>query len=207
MPDICWDHYTVSFDYQREMGGTPQTLCGEHAMCLTFAARDENNCLQVVFDGWERTVNLSGMVNGFPCSLGMMQVIMDRGRSYKCVLEVKGNQIHLNVDGNILEHECLSTEPDELYYSAVVDDEEHLIVKLSNVTQEKKLVHITTQQKYKEVKEIVMSGYEPEWRNSFEEPQKVAPKETVIDNEKELENKSLLYKLPGYALAVLVFKK
>lgn len=93
------------------------------------------------------------------------------------------------------------------HYSAVVDDEEHLIVKLSNVTQEKKLVHITTQQKYKEVKEIVMSGYEPEWRNSFEEPQKVAPKETVIDNEKELENKSLLYKLPGYALAVLVFKK
>ncbi|HBA70485.1 MAG TPA: alpha-L-arabinofuranosidase [Lachnospiraceae bacterium] len=209
MPDICWDHYTVSFDYQREIGGTPQTLCGEHTMCFEFAARDEKNCLQVVFDGWERTVNLNGMVNGFPCSLGMMQVIMDRDCSYKCVLEVRENKIHLNVDGNVLDHECLSTEPDELYYSAVVDDEDHLIVKLSNVAQEKKLIHITTQQKYKEVKEITMSGYELEWRNSFEEPQKVAPKEVVPDEDKkqELEKRNYVCELPEYALTVLVFSK
>lgn len=209
MPDIYWDNYTVSFDYQREKGGTPQTLCGENTMCFEFAATDEKNCIQVVFDGWERTVNLSGMVNGFPCSLGMMQVIMDRDCSYKCVLEVRENKIHLSVDGNILVHECLSMEPDELYYSAVVDDEDHLIVKLSNVTKEKKLIHIMTQQKYKEVKEIVMSGYEKEWRNSFEEPEKVAPKEKAFGNERdrELENKRFLYELPGCAFAVLVFNK
>ena len=62
----------------------------------------------------------------------------------------------------------------------VVDEDGSLIVKLANLKEEEVNVRVKVECKYRKVKEIAISGCEPEWENSFEEPEKVSPKEREI---------------------------
>lgn len=200
LADVAWDHYTISFRYRRDAGGTAETLRGSHVTSLEFAMADEQNCLHLLLDGWERTVALNGMVDGFSCSMGMSRLVLERGVYYPCSVEVSGSHVRAVVNGCVLEHECISPEPEELYYSAVTDEEDNLIVKLSNVTAQKKHIRIRPQDAYRNVRKIFICGCDPEWRNSFEEPEKVAPKE-----EEEPAGTELVYEVPEYSLTILKF--
>ncbi len=207
LPETAWENYSISFRYCREEGGTLETLQGARAFKLDFAMRDEQNCLQIVMDGWERTVALHGVVNGFTCGAGMMEVVMDRGQAYDCSIEVSGNHVRVTVDGNVLEHDFLSAQPEEIYHSAVLDGDGSLIVKLVNLKAEGKTIRIRAEGEYGRLQETSISG-RPEWENSFEEPEKVAPVESM----RELaggQDAGAEYEcaLPGYTLTVLKFMK
>lgn len=206
LPEIPWENYSISFQYCREEGGTLETLQGAMAFKLEFAMMDDKNCIQLVMDGWERTVALHGVVNGFTCGAGMMEVVMDRGQSYDCSIEVSGNHVLVRVDGNVLEHDFLNAQPEEVYHSAVLDGEGNLIVKLANLTEEGKRIRIGTECAYGRLQEISISGCEPEWENSFEEPEKVAPGERVTQlNCGKGSGLEYEYELSAYTLSVLKF--
>ncbi len=180
LPDIPWENYTISFRYCRESGATLQTLEGSRALHLDFAMQDEDNCLRLIMDGWERTATLQGVAGGFTCGVGMMQVILEKDRPYDCKIQVSGNHVKAIVDGNAVEHDFRSVQPEDIYQSAAVDEEGSLIVKLANLKEEEVNVRVKVECKYRKVKEIAISGCEPEWENSFEEPEKVSPKEREI---------------------------
>lgn len=201
LADVAWDNYRISFRYRRETGGTAETLQGSYVTRMEFAMKDEKNCMRLLLDGWERTAALNGMVDGFSCCMGMSQLILEQGKTYDCCIQVNGSHIRAAIGGCVLEHECVLPEPEELYYSAVTEEDGSLIVKLSNVTKEKKLVRIRPQLLYSKVREISISGCAPEWTNSLEEPEKVSPKEREI----QMSERELLYEMPEYGLTFLKF--
>ncbi len=207
LPDIEWENYRISFCYCRETGGTLETLHGTTALRLEFAMKDEKNCIQLVMDGWERTVTLHGVVNGYTCGVGMMQVVMEQGKRYHCEITVSHNRVRVKVDGSTLEHEFQSSQPEGLYHSAVLDREGNLIVKLANLTAEEKEVSIMMEQRYQKLQIISVSNCELEWENSFEEPQKVFPKEQWLDlrDRERADRKAYDYMMRKYTLAVLKF--
>ena len=204
LPDIPWENYTISFRYCRESGGTLQTLEGSRALHLDFAMGDEDNCLRLIIDGWERTTTLHGVVGGFTCGVGMMQVVLEKDRTYDCQVQVSGNHVKVTVDGNAVEHDFRNVQPEKIYQSAVLDQDGSLIVKLANLREEEETVIIGTERKYRRVQEISVCGCEPEWENSFEEPEKVSPKEKSVELDADGQDQYLCT-IGRYALKVLKF--
>lgn len=207
LPDIPWENYTISFRYRREAGATLQALEGSRALYLDFAMGDEGNCLRLVIDGWERTATLHGVVNGLTCGVGMMQVILEKDRAYDCEVRVYGSHVKATVDGNVVEHDFRSVEPEAIYQSAVLDGDGSLIVKLTNLKEEAVKISVITERKYQKVQEIAISGCKPEWENSFEEPEKVSPKEKEITLEGHggEGQREYLCTVGGYELKILKF--
>lgn len=199
LADIGWDNYTISFGYCRKAGGTSKTLTGSMSFRLDFAMRDEDNRLNLVLDGWQRLVSLGGVVNGRTCDMGLYHAVIDMGETVYCSLQVRRNHISAQVGEQKMEHTCLSPAPDELYYSAVRDEEGDVIVKLANLTEEEKKVRIGTQKERRNALVREISGCSPEWRNSFEEPKKVSPKTELLS----VEGKELAWRLPPYSFAVI----
>ena len=80
-------------------------------------------------------------------------------------------------------------------------------MKLVNLKAEGKTIRIRAEGEYGRLQETSISG-RPEWENSFEEPEKVAPVESM----RELaggQDAGAEYEcaLPGYTLTVLKFMK
>lgn len=148
---------------------------------------------------WQRLVSLGGVVNGRTCDMGLYHTVIDMGETVPCSLQVRRNHILAQVGEWNMEHACLSAMPDELYYSAVKDEEGNVIVKLANLTQEEKKVRIETQKERRNAVVHEISGCSPEWRNSFEEPNKVSPETKKL----AVEGKELAWQLAPYSLAVI----
>jgi len=203
LADIDWDHYTITFRYRRNAGGTSKTLTGALAFRLDFAMQDEENHLNLVLDGWQRLVSLGGVVKGKTCDMGLYHAIIDAEEEVPCKLQVCKNQIWARVGEVEMMHTCLSTQPDELYYSAVRDEEQNLIVKLVNLTHEEEQIQIHTEEEYAAGEIRVIEDCNPEWRNSFEEPQKVSPKR----ENREIQGRLSTYHLKPQSFMVVKLKR
>lgn len=108
---------------------------------------------------------------------------------------------------NVAEHDFRSVQTEELYQSAVVDEDGSLIVKLANLKEEEVSVKVAAERKYRKVREIAISGCEPEWENSFDEPEKVSPreKEAELDGSDRQGQQEYLCTVGRYELKVLKF--
>lgn len=202
LADLSWEEYTISFGYCRNSGGTADLLAGKRSTRLEFARRDEKNGLQLVLDGWQRMVSLAGMVRGKSCDMGLYQFITERGTEYPCHVTVKQNQVCVQVGDSVcFEHCCKDSQPDAIYHSAVTDAKGNLIVKLANLEPEKKHIRIRVGGQYTSVEKNAMEHCGRDWKNSFEEPEKVAPVKTVFP----MEGREFDYEMPGDAFAVLKF--
>ena len=64
----------------------------------------------------------------------------------------------MTIDGNVVEHDFRSVQPEDIYQSATVDEDGSLIVKLANLKKEGVAVRVAMEGKYRKVREISISG-------------------------------------------------
>lgn len=200
-------HYEISFRFRKRNGNTSGNLNGAYSFELGFAGRDEENVIKWTIDGWQRLTSLRGICNGCDCDMGLHFFASERDRVYEARLLVENGQIKTYIDGQeYCSHICRSAEPDELYYSAVRENDGTVIVKAVNAQEEAKALNIILHGKEGQggrVDVLAMEGYQPGDRNSFEEPQKVIPVERTYD----IHGNEFRYMLPGNSMAVLCFAK
>ncbi len=102
-------------------------------------------------------------------------------KDYHARLCVEGNRIITYLDGvKYCDHLMKSAVPDKLYYSAVCENKD-IIIKAANMEAKEKELLIDVNNK--EITEAVMYCLEDiplDAKNSFEEPQKISPKQRTL---------------------------
>lgn len=199
------DSYTVSFRFQKRNGSLKENLEGQCSFELEFAGADDNNKLIWRIDGWQRLTALYGMVEGKICDLDLHLFESETGKEYEAKLVVDGNHVRTYLDGILYcEHTCKSCEPEPLYYSAVKDENQDVIVKVVNVENMEKEIDITLEQAGVDSGTVTifsMENFDLMDKNSFEEPEKVVP----IVREDCFRGGKFQYVAGGDSLAVLIF--
>lgn len=171
--------YTVSFRFQKKNGSLKENLEGQCSFELEFAGADDDNKLIWRIDGWQRLTALYGMVEGKICDLDLHLFESETCREYEAKLVVDKNHIETYINGILYcEHKCKSCEAESLYYSAVKDKDQNVIVKIVNFESLEKEVTITLDRAETDSGTVlisVMENFRLADKNSFEEPEKVVP--------------------------------
>lgn len=204
------EDYSISFSFIKKNGGRARNLAGSHSFCLDFARGEEGDPgkedrLSWSIDGWQRHHSVSGYCGAHLCDMGLYLFESKLDTRYQAKLVVKNGVVQTYIDGVLYcNHRVRTSEAESLYYSAVKETDGIVIVKVVNVQDAEKQIHIELEgmRKFVSVKIAAMENFELEDTNSLEEPQKVSP------TEKELPcmGNSLHYVLPGHSFAVLRFQ-
>lgn len=200
-------NYSLSFRFRKKNGGCSDNLEGLCSFELEFAGRDRDNKLSWSIDGWQRHTSVTGFCQGHGADMGLYYFETELNREYEAKLVVEENIVRTYIDGVLYcDHICKSAEPDALYYSAVGENDGTVIVKAVNAEETEKEICIDLNQNvgtsWNRVLISSMEGFLPEDRNSFEEPQKVAPTE----KEYKIDPEGYTFTLQGSSFAVLRFK-
>lgn len=204
LPDCNWRNYSISFRFCKKTGRAAEDLNGKNSFQLDFAMQDKDNYLSLCIDGWQRMISLNGVCHGKNCDMGLYHLVTRKNQVYICDVVVRGNSIQIFIDGSCcISHTCQSPDPDEIYVSAVKDENDNVIVKMVNLKQEAKEIHISIQKPKTKLQILSMSGYQLTDRNNFEEAKKVSPNEEWI----LLERNEFVHNMEGYSFDVLKFHK
>lgn len=197
--------YSLSFSFVKKNGGRAENLEGRCSFELEFAGKDAENKLIWRIDGWQRLTSLNGMLHGKTCDMGHALLETKVGRTYRAELRVRGGRVSAFLDGvPVCSHVCRTPDPESLYYSAVRDGNGDLIVKAVNAQEEEKeLVLFLNGKAGRDVEITEMAGYDPDDRNSFLEPFRVAP-ETL---RRKQEGESFRYLLKGRSVTAFRFSE
>lgn len=170
-----WDsHYQLEADAVEEEG--------YRGMQITFGHKDQENEFNWILGGWQNLDTfMNERISGRGSDLCQHTFSVEKNRKYRLKLVVEGRRIRTYVDG-ILYHDTQSRLPviEPLYTCASINEAgTEVYLKAVNVSKEnrKVLIHLTEDWKGKR-KAIIyqMSGYHLEDTNSFQEPEKIAPK-------------------------------
>ncbi len=174
------EHYTLSF--------CAKELEGIQGFLIEFAKKDEHNRYALELGGWQnQDAILQEFVNGRNICLIHELFEVDRNTEYQIELTVDGQKLSASVDGKrIIASECRPVVIEPLYCTASKEDLftsegcGDLIVKVVNVqaqpvTAELDLTAVVKNGCRCRVFEI--SGYAANEKNSFEQPDKIKPKE------------------------------
>ena len=179
--DVSWQRYTISFTAKRcSASHTEQAW----PLILKFAYKDESNYLAWSIEGWTQTSSVIAVQDGNLSDLGLYYAPVPAGEEAKYRLEVDRGCIEAIVNG--ISHEKVVyrlPQVEELYYSASTEEESgDLIIKAVNLKQHAVTVKLDIQGAYKGGADVwELSGYEHEDVNTFEQPQKVAPKKECLE--------------------------
>ncbi|ANY67122.1 alpha-L-arabinofuranosidase [Paenibacillus sp. BIHB 4019] len=182
---VDWDHYHLSFRAAKLDESSGVDVSGSHPFEITFGQADDNNKRIWKLDWWMNLSSICSITGGRHCELINYVFNPEAGRKYEYRLEVKGRQIRTYIDGVLLaDTEDKPAITEELYYSASLDEKSgDIIMKVVNLKEYDVTADvvlngdITTD---RGVKVYTLSGHADEDRNSFEEPNKIAPKEADI---------------------------
>ncbi len=166
-----------------------------------FGYSDEENCYALKLGDWgNQDALLISRTKGNLAIYTQNRFHVEEDRIYEIELKVEGRLVTAIVDGKeIVSYKLEPFYAKALYYSASREGRD-IIVKLVNATQNQQSVELSL----KGISEAhgtfyVMEGYDPDDKNSFEEPDKVTP----IIKEIQLRNGRLEVKMPAYSLKVL----
>jgi len=179
--DISGKNYRVAFTFQKQNGQLSGNLNGKYSFDVEFARQDKDNKLRWTVDGWQRLTSLHRINHGNPADMGLYLFESEPDKEYEAVLIVEGNKITTYIDNvKYCENYSQSAEPELLYYSAVQEEDE-IIIKVANAEEaQKEVVFEIKDWNVKEAVLYCMEEFALDAKNSFEEPQKVAPKEKTI---------------------------
>lgn len=170
LDEISSGHYTVELKAKR--------LSGDLGFKLTFAKRADRERYVWSIGGWQNQDCLIDKVEGHGSCLTQSRFSVETGVEYSLKLIVDGRQLKTYINGklwNDIEDKQLVIE--ELYHTAGIDDVTgDIIVKAVNVksTPVKSVLELPFIEKISGSIEI-LSGYEDNDRNSFDEPERVSP--------------------------------
>lgn len=201
--DKEWTAYRLSFNFIRTSENMFDILAGRQNIAIEFAKCDKGNKLFCDIGSWQRTISLNGMINGAECSLGISEFIIQRYKSYNAVLEVRGNNAKLFIDGVKFHDRHVKSAGlvKPLYYSATSDNR-NIILKTVNVTEKTVPLDVSISGRTYKTADIYQLCGEKNDKNSFHSPKKITP---VKLSHKLDKNSSLT--LPPYSMSVIYFRE
>ena len=172
--DPSWTDYTLSIKARK--------ISGEEGFIIYMLMNSENQCLWNI-GGWGNTVDVLMQDR---IDLGKRQEIsIETGKWYDIRMEVQGHHIRCYLDG-VLKHDAglhERAEPTIYATSGIRQGGGELVLKIVNPFDEPKTcdVHLQGIQAVEpEGEALVMTSGSPDDENSFENPEKVAPRRTRL---------------------------
>lgn len=197
-----WENFTLYLKATK--------INGPKGFVISFGKVDENNVLFWEIGGWQNQDSMiSSRVNGRNSCLTQSLFTVEVGVQYELALEVSGRRVKASINGNQIhdtEDRLAVIEP--LYYSASVEDGTgDVIVKVvnlqeCNVVANVEFMDLTNASSYiADVYEL--SGHALEDENSFEEPERIKPKEKSM----RMDEHRLLYDFPNHSITIFRIKR
>lgn len=192
--DIQSGNYTIALNAKR--------LSGELGFKLVFAKTGEKQKHVWSIGGWQNQDTLIDKFEGHASCLTQSRFSVETGIDYKLKLEVCGRQLRTYINGklwNDIEDKRLITE--ELYYTAGIDEESgDIIVKAVNVNDivVESIIELPFTDRMR-LKLSELCGCAKEDKNSFDEPEKIFPK----DKEMISEGNSIEYEFAPLSVTVM----
>ena len=172
--DPSWTDYTLSIKARK--------ISGEEGFIIYMLMNSENQCLWNI-GGWGNTVDVLMQDR---IDIGKRQDIsIETGKWYDIRMEVQGHHIRCYLDG-VLKHDAglhERAEPTIYATSGIRQGGGELVLKIVNPFDEPKTcdVHLQGIQAVEpEGEALVMTSGSPDDENSFENPEKVAPRRTLL---------------------------
>ncbi len=180
---VDWEHYRISFRAFRHGECDEQHHVGGRPFILEFARQDEQNKLRWIIDGWMSMASIAQIQNGDFCELVTNVHPHKKDRWYDYTVEVRGGVIDTSIDGvSLPQAKVCQPVIEPLYTAASVEDATgDLMVKVVNLRDAAAQVMLDLDGfDAKQVEVYQMAGFARTDRNSFEEPEKVAPTVTTL---------------------------
>lgn len=198
LADTDSGHYKLSFRFRR--------MAGRKGLNICFGKQDDSNLLRWEFGGWDNwDCNLSTVCRGRGSNISHRIFHVGDGE-YFLELEVCGRRIMTRVNGTPY-NDTVDRLPqlEELYVTASVDHNDgRTILKAVNLTGEEKEVRILLEGSGKKhVRIFDMKGYGLGDTNTFEQPERIAPRE----EERTLAENALTYTFAPHSVTVLSFEE
>lgn len=180
-------------------------LTGKSGFFLEFNKQDEKNRMFWELGAWQNLdMAVTEVVKGRGSCLAQYTFSVEQNRVYKLELKVDGRNIQTFVDG--VQYHNVDLKPvlvEPLYTSASVKNDGTVILKAVNLLDSEKETTVRLygmERKKKTGKLIRMAGYRLDDENSFEEPEKVAPKTQDF----VLEEEETVLKIPAHSVNIFV---
>lgn len=171
---------------------------------IHFGVEDDRNRLFWTVGGWQnQDTVITERLKGKNADLSQCLKTVEQGREYELKLQVAGRRIRTYIDGKLyhdIDSRPVMVEP--VYLSAVEDENGDILVKAVNLSGEDRETEISLQGLEGSrhcLKASVMNGWRPEEENSFEEPEKISPKEEW----KEFTGAGFNWNFPAESITVL----
>lgn len=152
---------------------------------VIFGKKDKDNQMILSLGGWNKANNtLDEIIDGTASTLSQYPFFLCAGQEYEVEIQIDGGKIAVRIDGE----KCYETErslvmAEPVYCSASVEnDTGDLILKFVNITSKTRSLRIFLGEnsEYDKGRAFIMSGYDREEKNTFENPDRIKPKEKNI---------------------------
>lgn len=190
--------YTIRFRMKR--------LSGWLGLALWFDCADEANKRKIEYGGWEnQSCTLEEDLNGRNSNLDLGNFCVRTGFVHSVEVRVEPQRIVNIIDGKIMNDALLPEEIIEPLYCTASREESSgdIIVKAVNLREDSFEAGIAlTDARIRSARVYHMDGFGPDDRNSFEDPEKVAPKENMA----VVEDGEIVYTFPAQSINIFRLK-
>ncbi|WP_028609014.1 alpha-L-arabinofuranosidase C-terminal domain-containing protein [Paenibacillus harenae] len=195
-----WENYTLSLKAQK--------ISGPKGFNIYFGKSDDNNQLIWEVGGWQNQDSaICSSVNGRTSCLTQSLFNVEPDMEYELALKISGRRIRAYIDNMLIndtEDKLPVIEP--LYYSASYERSTgDIIVKVVNVQKNSVSAQIALADLHKTsltVEVYEMSGHALDDENTFESPERVAPKQKEFSTE----GSGFHYDFPKHSITVFRVK-
>lgn len=196
--DTSWSNYTLTVE--------AEILGGNEGFLIPVCVKDSGNNIFWNVGGWGNTVSCLQIVTGNSKSgqiTGTVRnLVLKRNQVYHLKVVVEGNNIKCYIDDTLyVDYTQQATEC--IYETASVDENGDIILKFVNITEEEIPIAVVLdglpiENVSGEALVTVMSGDNLSDTNSFENPEKLYPREYTMEIAAEF-----TYAAPAYSVSVI----
>lgn len=181
---------------------TAKRTFGDKGFNLDFGKKNDKNYIRWFIGGWaNHDTEINAQVDGRGSCLDHNIFSVETGREYCLCLEIDGRNIKTYIDG-VCSNTACDRQPimRELYITASRDSD-YVYVKAVNVQERETAAELCIEgiQDAASAEVYTLCGNAPDDVNSFEEPTKISPKQSVFDGER--------YIFPPMSVTVFKFKR
>jgi alpha-L-arabinofuranosidase len=176
--DSTWAEYSLSMKARK--------ISGEQGFIISVLVDGDDRCLWNI-GGWENSVEyVTQYRSGTRADLGTWrQCSVETGRWYDIRIDVKGHRVRCYLDGELRRDEELRqfSAPSICASAGIRDDRGEVIAKIVNPFPGPKSCRIELKASPEirpEGEAVVLTSASPDDENSFEQPEKVAPRATAL---------------------------
>ncbi|MBW3093723.1 hypothetical protein KIH79_12550, partial [Bifidobacterium sp. 82T10] len=202
------EHFRIDLDFTAHEKLDPESSGTD--VTIRFAETGSDDYVALAINSWwGRMLTLRTYQHGKESYYSATHVNYAAETTHRALLEFDHGTVSLVMDGNpIFSETLLPYEPDDLYYSAVRDEDDTVTVKLVNVTDTPSDVRLTFDHEVKATYSIEhMDGFALDARNDLDHPALVSSSERTEHARIDAASTSALdYRVPAHAVHVLKFR-